>query len=174
MNVFPLLVILTSPYFPCLQIKSATASMLRSRLFPATECPMRFKFSVSSILFILLVFLYKKRRIVLSLLLIFFMYLIVRRSSNLSETQKHLRKWLLEFRHYEAKKACKIQAFFVKHLFCSLIMVGVTGFEPTTSWSRTKRATNCATPRYLFFVNSSFLLAYSSAMVAPKALPLSA
>ena len=26
-------------------------------------------------------------------------------------------------------------------------VVGVTGFEPTTSWSRTKRATNCATPR---------------------------
>ena len=25
--------------------------------------------------------------------------------------------------------------------------VGVTGFEPTASWSRTKRATNCATPR---------------------------
>ena len=28
-------------------------------------------------------------------------------------------------------------------------MVEATGFEPTTSWSRTKRATNCATPRYL-------------------------
>ena len=26
-------------------------------------------------------------------------------------------------------------------------MVGVTGFEPTTSWSRTKHATICATPR---------------------------
>ena len=26
-------------------------------------------------------------------------------------------------------------------------MVGVTGFEPTASWSRTKRATICATPR---------------------------
>ena len=26
-------------------------------------------------------------------------------------------------------------------------LVGVTGFEPMTSWSRTKRATNCATPR---------------------------
>ena len=24
---------------------------------------------------------------------------------------------------------------------------GATGFEPATSWSRTKRATNCATPR---------------------------
>ena len=28
-----------------------------------------------------------------------------------------------------------------------LFVVGVTGFEPTASWSRTKRATNCATPR---------------------------
>ena len=27
-------------------------------------------------------------------------------------------------------------------------MVRVAGFEPTASWSRTKRATNCATPRY--------------------------
>ncbi len=26
-------------------------------------------------------------------------------------------------------------------------MVGVTGFEPATSWSQTTRATNCATPR---------------------------
>lgn len=34
-------------------------------------------------------------------------------------------------------------------------MVGVRGFEPRASWSRTKRATNCATPRqpvyYTFF-----------------------
>ena len=29
----------------------------------------------------------------------------------------------------------------------AFIRVGVTGFEPTASWSRTKRATNCATPR---------------------------
>ena len=35
-------------------------------------------------------------------------------------------------------------------------MVGVTGFEPTTSWSRTKRATNCATPRKLYFVFIKF------------------
>ena len=27
-------------------------------------------------------------------------------------------------------------------------MVGVAGVEPTASWTRTKRATNCATPRY--------------------------
>ncbi len=26
-------------------------------------------------------------------------------------------------------------------------LVGVTGFEPATSWSQTTRATNCATPR---------------------------
>ena len=31
--------------------------------------------------------------------------------------------------------------------YCPLLLVGVTGFEPTTSWSRTMRATNCATPR---------------------------
>ena len=30
------------------------------------------------------------------------------------------------------------------------IQVGVTGFEPTASWSRTKRATSCATPRQPF------------------------
>ena len=27
-------------------------------------------------------------------------------------------------------------------------LVGVAGVEPTASWTRTKRATNCATPRY--------------------------
>lgn len=27
-------------------------------------------------------------------------------------------------------------------------MVRVAGFEPTASWTRTKRATNCATPGY--------------------------
>ena len=29
----------------------------------------------------------------------------------------------------------------------AFVLVGVTGFEPTTSWSRTMRATICATPR---------------------------
>ena len=28
------------------------------------------------------------------------------------------------------------------------ILVGMTGFEPATSWSQTRRATNCATSRY--------------------------
>ena len=28
------------------------------------------------------------------------------------------------------------------------LLVEATGFEPTTSWSRTMRATNCATPRF--------------------------
>ena len=32
-------------------------------------------------------------------------------------------------------------------------VVGVAGFEPTASWSRTKRATICATPR-----NDSFVI----------------
>ncbi len=36
-----------------------------------------------------------------------------------------------------------------------IFLVGVAGFEPTTSWSRTKRATNCATPRRR---RSAFLL----------------
>ena len=30
-------------------------------------------------------------------------------------------------------------------------LVEATGLEPTTSWSRTMRATNCATPRFGFF-----------------------
>ena len=34
----------------------------------------------------------------------------------------------------------------------TLRMVRVAGFEPTASWSRTKRATNCATPGYFFKV----------------------
>lgn len=32
--------------------------------------------------------------------------------------------------------------------FLHLIMVGVRGLEPPASWSQTKRATSCATPRY--------------------------
>ena len=32
-------------------------------------------------------------------------------------------------------------------------LVEATGFEPTTSWSRTMRATNCATPRFLLFIS---------------------
>ena len=36
-------------------------------------------------------------------------------------------------------------------------VVEVTGFEPTASWSRTKRATNCATPRNsVFWQNIQF------------------
>lgn len=31
-------------------------------------------------------------------------------------------------------------------------MVEATGFEPTTLWSRTIRATNCATPQYAFII----------------------
>ena len=31
-------------------------------------------------------------------------------------------------------------------------MVGVTGFEPATSCSQSRRATNCATPRYSFLI----------------------
>ncbi len=40
---------------------------------------------------------------------------------------------------------------------CPVIMVGVTGFEPAASWSRTKRTTKlCHTPKYevvsLFYI----------------------
>ena len=48
---------------------------------------------------------------------------------------------LFECRHSVKNKKLFHQT--VKELF----VVGVTGFEPTASWSRTKRATNCATPR---------------------------
>ena len=48
---------------------------------------------------------------------------------------------LFESRHSVKNKKLFHQT--VKELF----VVGVTGFEPTASWSRTKRATNCATPR---------------------------
>ena len=49
-------------------------------------------------------------------------------------------------RGFESRHSVKNKKLFhqtVKELF----VVGVTGFEPTASWSRTKRATNCATPR---------------------------
>ena len=48
---------------------------------------------------------------------------------------------LFESRHSVKNKKLFHQT--VKELF----VVGVTGFEPTASWSQTKRATNCATPR---------------------------
>ena len=35
---------------------------------------------------------------------------------------------------------------FCLHLFCQCKLVRVAGFEPTASWTRTMRATNCATP----------------------------
>ena len=40
------------------------------------------------------------------------------------------------------------------HLQDALVcrLVGVAGFEPAASWSRTKRATNCATPRHSRFI----------------------
>ena len=32
--------------------------------------------------------------------------------------------------------------------FLKVILVGVTGIEPATSWSQTTRAPSCATPRF--------------------------
>ena len=39
-----------------------------------------------------------------------------------------------------------------------LNMVEVTGIEPATSWSQTTRATNCATPRDRYLLQSTYLL----------------
>ena len=35
----------------------------------------------------------------------------------------------------------------------AFFLVGMTGFEPATSWSQTRRATNCATSRKYKIVN---------------------
>ena len=51
-------------------------------------------------------------------------------------------------------------------------MVEVTGFEPMASWSRTKRATNCATPRNKYLiVDICSAYIYAKQLVAPQALP---
>ena len=50
-----------------------------------------------------------------------------------------------------SRKARKPLIFLAKtagHLFRQGKMVGVTGIEPAASWSQTRRATSCATPRY--------------------------
>ena len=41
----------------------------------------------------------------------------------------------------------------------TLRMVRVAGFEPTASWSRTMRATNCATPGYILIIIRNFFAA---------------
>lgn len=46
--------------------------------------------------------------------------------------------------------------------FSSAIMVEATGFEPTTSWSRTMRATNCATPRFYLDKQEAHIRLYVS------------
>ena len=53
----------------------------------------------------------------------------------------HLRFGTEKNRRLDSKKARYNRAFRRRHLFCLLIMVGVTGFEPAASWSRTKRST---------------------------------
>ena len=40
------------------------------------------------------------------------------------------------------------------------LLVGVTGFEPAASCSQSKRATNCATPRYYLVFNSLYPSVY--------------
>ena len=39
-----------------------------------------------------------------------------------------------------------------KRIYACDDLVGVAGVEPTASWTRTKRATNCATPRKLYVI----------------------
>ena len=56
---------------------------------------------------------------------------------------------------------------FLLRLKCEVaVVVEVTGFEPMASWSRTKRATNCATPRY------ATLLYKIAAKIATKNTPV--
>lgn len=55
-------------------------------------------------------------------------------------------------RRLGSKKARHIRAFRRRHLFCLHIMVGVARLELAASWSRTMRATICATPRCSFFI----------------------
>ena len=42
--------------------------------------------------------------------------------------------------------------------FRSRCLVGVAGVEPTASWTRTKRATNCATPRHSLPIIRNYFL----------------
>lgn len=46
-----------------------------------------------------------------------------------------------------AKNLHKKARFWAKNAQKRVILVEATGFEPTTLWSRTIRATNCATPQ---------------------------
>ena len=51
----------------------------------------------------------------------------------------------------------------------ALLLVGVAGFEPTASWSRTKRATICATPR--FDLKLSFIRSICRCAMSPLRFP---
>ena len=64
---------------------------------------------------------------------------IIQRVKN---TRSHIRRILVE-REMEMHETVASGV----RLKPEVLLVGVTGFEPTASWSRTKRATNCATPR---------------------------
>ena len=75
---------------------------------------------------------------------------------------KSIHKWITAILHLcfgteknrrlGSKKARYIRAFRRRHLFCLHIMVGVARLELAASWSRTMRATICATPRCSFFI----------------------
>ena len=55
-------------------------------------------------------------------------------------------------------------------LWCCFDVVGVRGFEPRASWSRTKRATICATPRRLFMpiLDSFYIIITLRSLVKPN------
>ena len=58
------------------------------------------------------------------------------------------------FHANEKRSSIKLLPFSKQYELLSAVrtlgLVGVTGFEPAASCSQSKRATNCATPRYLF------------------------
>ena len=55
--------------------------------------------------------------------------------------EKATMKRRADFYPQKHKKALKIKAFLFSSSFVLQNMVGVTGFEPAASWSRTKRST---------------------------------
>lgn len=64
----------------------------------------------------------------------------------------HLRFGTEKNRRLGSKKARYNRAFRRRHLFCLRIMVGVRGFEPPASWSRTKHSTKLShTPINIHF-----------------------
>ena len=53
-----------------------------------------------------------------------------------------------------------------------VVLVEVTGLEPMASWSRTKRATNCATPRSASYFISVFSFWHIQGILSVGSVPL--